>query len=702
MSRFVSPDQIFFDDNTGAPLALGTLYFGEPNEDPEITPKAPFADEAFATPVSPTQVLTAAGKPAQSLYLQDAYSITARDAFGSLVFSYPVVYGAGSTAGDITFLQSGTGAVSRTVQSRLREKISVKDFGAVGDGVTNDAPAIQAAINEAEARGGCEVYFPPAVYYCNATVISVDGDGVFLNGYGAILQNARIRIESTATDTVIHGLKVTDNTASSGWYNLEVLGTRFLLQDLILDKTPISGGVMGYFRRQCSFGIIRGLRSYGSNGFFVSGHDLVFSGFEVESKGIDGTSGTDDCFVMKSGDSTNPSVQTYNISISNGTVRGFYNIFAIGTEVGQFAVDGDYSNYVKNVSVTNVNAYNCVTLMYIKPGAGSGDYRHGMVDNVTMANCNLYNDLPMINWPFEIRVGRGAIVRNVLVSNCNVQGRCDGTALTHSGIEITGMNLSASATIEDVVFENINIRDTYGGVANSGPTPGEPFDWAIRVNRTSAANDTIQRVKFRGIKHYGTEQGGIVFENNPQGPVEVYDCDLLATGVNPATGSYRGITGLTSSTDAIIKNNRITTGGSQLPAGATTFAASGNVDVVTIGSAAAGTGLVAPIWTAPADSYVWKIELIDGTGITQNNADYLTFTVRNMVTGTDLPTANTTITTGINLAANTAVAMQTNAYTTTPTYFAKGTVMRFTSANTGAGRALSNMHARIHYVTYGR
>lgn len=57
---------------------------------------------------------------------------------------------AGSTGSSLVgFLQSGTGAVIRTMQSKDRDIVSFKDFGVVGDGVTNDTVAINAALTYA-------------------------------------------------------------------------------------------------------------------------------------------------------------------------------------------------------------------------------------------------------------------------------------------------------------------------------------------------------------------------------------------------------------------------------------------------------------------------------------------------------------------------------------------------------------------------
>jgi parallel beta-helix repeat protein len=68
--------------------------------------------------------------------------------------------GTTAQAQDVYWNQSGSGAVTRTVESKLRDVVSVKDFGAVGDGVADDTAAISTAMSSGTKR----LFFPPGTY----------------------------------------------------------------------------------------------------------------------------------------------------------------------------------------------------------------------------------------------------------------------------------------------------------------------------------------------------------------------------------------------------------------------------------------------------------------------------------------------------------------------------------------------------------
>ena len=66
-------------------------------------------------------------------------------------------------AANVSYTPAGVGAVTTTVQAKLRQYVSVKDFGAVGDGVTDDYDAILAAIS-INSGSNLSVFFPAGTY----------------------------------------------------------------------------------------------------------------------------------------------------------------------------------------------------------------------------------------------------------------------------------------------------------------------------------------------------------------------------------------------------------------------------------------------------------------------------------------------------------------------------------------------------------
>ena len=98
--------------------------------------------------------------------------------------------GAWRSVGDIALRYSGDGSqlsvlaagsdTPRTLADRFADVVNVKDFGAVGDGITDDTRSIQAAINAANPFGK-KIYVPAGRYKCGP-LIAKQGFKLFGSG----------------------------------------------------------------------------------------------------------------------------------------------------------------------------------------------------------------------------------------------------------------------------------------------------------------------------------------------------------------------------------------------------------------------------------------------------------------------------------------------------------------------------------------
>ena len=195
-----------FLDSNGNPLAGGKLYTYAAGT---TTPQTTYTSYTGATANPNPIILNSGGRVPSEIWLTNgvSYKFSLFSALDNLIGTWDNVDGINDLssatiaftgfkgqAGFVEDLADNDGSdwigyqpvspgVARSAQDKMRDTVSVKDFGAVGDGVANDTAAIQAAINYAGSTGGGTVYFPAGDYKISST-LTITANNVYLRGAG--------------------------------------------------------------------------------------------------------------------------------------------------------------------------------------------------------------------------------------------------------------------------------------------------------------------------------------------------------------------------------------------------------------------------------------------------------------------------------------------------------------------------------------
>lgn len=236
------------------------------------TPQDVYSDSGLTTPLSNPLEADAAGVFPVFYTAAVNYRIRLETSAGViLIANTDNVYdfaqlqlGSSSGADLIGYLPGGDGAIERTVQSRLRDFVSVFDFmttAQIADVqartlLVNVAAAIQAAIDSLPALGGT-IWLPPGSYLLGTTSLTIPAIGVRLIGAG--LESTILSYSGTSA-----AIKNSNTSARS----------RITLADFAIDTNEVSGAMgidFTYFSYSRFERLLMDISGTNQRGFYGSG-----------------------------------------------------------------------------------------------------------------------------------------------------------------------------------------------------------------------------------------------------------------------------------------------------------------------------------------------------------------------------------------------------------------------------------------------
>lgn len=397
-------------------------------------------------------------------------------------------------ASSTRFVQDGSGAVLRNAQDKMREQISVKDFGAVGDSVTLETAQVQAALNS-----GRDVLIPDGgTYVVGALTMTTPGQRLLGNGTLKAVAGANHQLlRVLANDVVIDGVRFDGTAAKSNTGQVNDIIRVESVSGVKVQNCRINGskggGIAILNSSRC---IVTGnyITSVNDNGILVA--NLGADDNVVSDNIVIGTS-SQNCIFLTADSSSLPTTDyIYRNTVTGNVCR---NATDTGIEVGQHCVDSTVTgNVVANCANPEILIRDAIGTVV------SGNVVHCDVNGSATHDGIVWLEHNETNWDYRGictgnviygRITRSGILlqgaNNVLVEGNRIQETV-ATVNATTGVGLVGIGIQVEGTSYGIRIHDNDIRRLeYGVLFNVAGAPVTFTDCSINGNAITYVSQGI-------------------------------------------------------------------------------------------------------------------------------------------------------------------------------------------------------------------
>lgn len=618
-----------FTGSDGLPLVGGKLYTYDAGT---TTPRPTYSDAAGTTPNTNPVILDSRGEA--TIFWSGSYKVVLKDAADNTIWSQDNVtdqVGILSTSSGsslVGFLQSGVGAVPRTAQEKMRERVSVLDFGADPSGSSDSSTAFLNA-----ATVGKIVYAPAGTYKCQVLNLPsgtvIEGDGTSATIIKPLTDDSRCALgcDSGSSSAFIDNITLRDfkllgNVAGAGFSEQKHLasfnGARNLLIENIHfvgfrgDGLYIGSGNLGGQERHNKNVVVRGCYFDGVNSDNRNGISVIdVDGIEIDGNTFENCSRSD----MPGAIDFEPDAYDYhvirNVRVTNNKIKNcngnvaaiqIYMPAAVTAPADCFVISGNTIDGMPNGYAVLIGTNRGAT--YTAEGGVIANNKatncFGTVNITGASNINV-SDNVFSNFKNGGYVGYTSA--NSTVFNIKVNGNTFSTSLSGGDGRALAIGNANGVSFENNAFVNVGLT-TGGGVCIDMLSGTSSREISIIDNRFKDESGTRTSHAIRqNAGHVTTDNANVMAKNLILGNINhsfaawnTDDCGLSTNTFTSATAASKHPIGLTRT---IINgaSNATTTGSITTGTTALTVASGTNIrdgDQITIaGAGAAGAALTA-------------------------------------------------------------------------------------------------------------